>query len=99
LNSVPHWLLKIQSTPPHGRLAHISAHDSILLVSLPGVVETFKFALDEMTHRIDFKLVNLWHGENANVTQNDLNTRLDEPENQWNVHLVSYHTLTLRAKS
>jgi hypothetical protein len=27
LHSVPHWRLKIQSTPPHGRLTHISAHD------------------------------------------------------------------------
>jgi hypothetical protein len=34
----------------------------------------------------------------VNLTHEDLNTSLDEPENRWNIHLVSYDTLTSRAK-
>jgi len=51
-----------------------------------------------MTHGTDFNLVNLFHAENANLTHKDLNTSMDEPENRWNIHLVSYDTLTSRAK-
>jgi len=98
LNSVPCRLLEIQITLPHGHPALISAHEPILVVTMPGVAETFKTVIDEMTHRTDFKLVNLLHAENANLTHEDLNTSIDEPENQWNIHLVSYDTLTSRAK-
>jgi hypothetical protein len=98
LNSVPHRLLEIQTTPPHGHPTPISAHESILVVTLPGVAETFKTVIDEMTHGTNFKLVNLLHPENANLTHKDLNTSIDEPENRWNIHLVSYDTLTSRAK-
>jgi len=51
-----------------------------------------------MTHGTDFKLLNLLHAENANLTLEDLNSSIDEPENRWNIHLVSYDTLTSRAK-
>jgi len=98
LNSVPHWLLEIQTTPPHGQPALISAHEPILVVTMPGVAETFKTVIDDMTHGTNFKLVNLLHAENANLTNEDLNTSIDEPENRWNIHLVSYDTLTSRAK-
>jgi hypothetical protein len=98
LNSVPHRPLEIQTTPPHGDPALISAHEPILVVPLPGVAESFKTVIDEMTHGTDFKLVNLLHAENANLTHEDLNTSIDEPENQWNIHLVSYDTLTSRSK-
>jgi hypothetical protein len=98
LNSVPRRLLEIQTTPPHGHPALISAHEPILVVTMPGVAETFKTVIDEMTHGTDFKLVNLLHPENANLTHEDLNTSIDEPENRWNIHLVSYDTLTSRAK-
>jgi len=81
LNSVPHPLLEIQSTPPHRDPALISAHEPILVVTMPGVAETFKSVIDEMTHGTDFKLVNLVHTENANLTQEYLNTSIDEPEN------------------
>jgi hypothetical protein len=81
LNSVPRRLLEIQSTPPHGHPALISALEPILVVTMPGVAETFKSVIDEMTFGTDFKLVNLLHAENANLTHEDLNTSIDEPEN------------------
>jgi hypothetical protein len=48
---------------------------------MPRVADTFKSDIDEMTHGTDFKLVNLLHTENANLTQEDLNTSIDEPGN------------------
>ena len=81
LISVPHWLIEIQITPPHGHPALLSALEPILVVTLPGVAENFKFVIDEMTHQTVSKLVNLWHTENANLTHNDLTTSIDEPEN------------------
>jgi hypothetical protein len=62
------------------------------------MAQRFKTAIDEMTHGSDFKLVNLMLTENANLTHKNLNTSSDEPENRWNIHLVSYDTLTSRAK-
>jgi hypothetical protein len=35
----------------------------------------------------------------VNLTEEDLNTSLAEPENRWNIHLLSFETLTSRAKS
>jgi hypothetical protein len=66
---------------------------------MPGVAETFKTGIDEMIHRTDFKLVNLLHAENANLTHKDLNTSIDEPEHRWNIHLVLYDTFTSRVKT
>jgi len=98
LNSAPRRLLEIQSTPPHGDPALISALEPILVVTMPRVAETFKSVINEMTHGINFKLANLLHTKNANLTQEDLNTSIDEPEHRWNIHLMSYDTLTSRAK-
>jgi len=92
LNSVPHRLLEIQTTPPHGHLAHISAPEPILVVTMPGVAETVMTVIDEMTHGTNFKLVNLLLAENANLTHEDLNSSIEEPENRWNIHLVSFDT-------
>ena len=61
---------------------------------MPGVAETFKSVIDEMTHGTDFKLVNLLHAENGNLTHKSLNTSIDEPANRWIIHLLSYDTLT-----
>jgi len=98
LNSVPRRLLEIQSTPPHGDPALISALEPILVVTMPRVAETFKSVIDETTHGTDFKLVNLLHTKNANLTHKDLNTSIDLPENLLNTHLVLYDTLSSRAK-
>ena len=38
LNSVPRRLLEMQTTPPHRHPALISAHEPILVVTMPGVV-------------------------------------------------------------
>src|SRR5882757_11103657 len=74
LNSVPRRLLEIQTTPPHGDPALISAHEPILVVTMPGVQETFKTVIDKMTHGTDFKLVNLLQAKNAYLPHADLNT-------------------------
>jgi hypothetical protein len=97
-NSVPRRLLEFQTTLPHGHPAHILAHDPILVVTMPGVAETFKTVTNELTHRTDLKPVNSSQYENAYLTYEDLNTSIDDPENRWNIHLVSYDTLTSRAK-
>jgi len=84
--------LEIQTTPPHGHPALVSALEPILVVTMPGVAETSKTVINEMTHGTKFKLVSLLHTENANLTHEDLNTSIDEPENRWNIHLVWYDT-------
>jgi hypothetical protein len=95
---VPCRLLEIQATPPHGHSALVLGLEPILVVTMPGVAQTFKTVIDKMTHGTDFKLVNLLHAENASLTHGNQNTSIDKPENRWNIHLVSYDTLTSRAK-
>jgi len=97
-NSVPGPVLEIQSTSPHGHPALISALERILVLTMPGVAETSKSFVDEMIFGTDFKIVNLLHAENANLTHEDLNTSIDEPEKRWKIHLVLYDTFTSRAK-
>ena len=97
-NSVPRRLIEIQSTLLQGHPALTSTFESILVATMPGVAETFNSVIDEMTYECDFKLINLLHMENANLTHKDLNTSIEEAENRWNIQHVSYHTLTLRAK-
>jgi hypothetical protein len=65
---------------------------------MPGVAETFKSVIDEMTYGSDFKLINLLQVENVNLTDEDLTTSFDQLESQWNIHIVLYDTLTSRAK-
>jgi len=98
LNSMPLRLLEILTTPPHGHPALVSALVPILVVTMPRVAETFTTVIDEMTHRTDIKLLNLLHAKNANLTYKDLNTGIDEPDNWWNIHIVSFDNLTSRAK-
>jgi hypothetical protein len=98
LNFVPHRLLVIQTTPPHGVPASESALEQILLVTMPRVAETFKTVIDKITHVTKFKLVNISHTANAKPTDEDLNTSLDKPDNRCIIHLVSYDTTTSRAK-
>jgi hypothetical protein len=62
-----------------------------VVVTISVVAETFKNVIEEITHGTNFKLVNLLHAENANLTHEDLNTSIDEPENQWNFHFVSHY--------
>ena len=97
-NSVPCRRMAIQTTPLQGHPVLSSALGPILVVTMPGVAETFKSVIDEMTFATDIKLIDSLPAENVNLTNNDLNTSLDKPENQWNIHLVAYDTLTSRAK-
>jgi len=98
LNSMPRHLLEIQTTPPHGPPALVSALQPILVVTMRGVAEIVKTVIDEMIHGIDFELVNLLHTKCANLTHGNLNTSIEEPENWWNMPLVWYDILTSRAK-
>jgi len=98
LNSMPCHVLEIQTSPPHGHPALVSAIEPILVVTMSAVAETFKTIIDEIIHGTNIKLVNLSQGENANLTHKDLNTSIDEAENQWNIHLVSYNTSTSGVK-
>jgi len=98
LNCVPSRLLEIQTTPPHGHAPLILAHEPLLVVSMPGVAETFKTVTNEMTNGTDFKLVNSLLTTNATLTHEDLNTCIDKPDIRWNIHLVLYDTLTSRSK-
>jgi len=61
LNSVPRCLLEIQTTRSHRHPAWILALQPISVVTMPGMAETFKPAIDEMTHVTDFILINLLH--------------------------------------
>jgi len=97
-NSVTRHLIDILKTPPQVLSALTSALELMLVVTIPRVAETLKSVIDEMTFATDFQLINLLHTEHVNRTHEDLNTSLDEPENKWNIHLVSYDTLTSRAK-
>jgi len=98
LNSVPCRLIETQKTPPLGHPVLSSTLEPILVVTMPRVAERFMIVIDNMTFTADFTLINLLHVENVNLTHEDLNTSLDEPEIRWNIHLVSYDTFTSRAK-
>jgi len=99
LNSTPRCLLEIQSTPPHWDPALISALEKMLGLTMPGVGETVKCFIDDMTDGTDFKLVILFHAKNANLTHENLNCSVDDPGNRSNIYLVLYDTLTSRAKA
>jgi len=57
-NSVPRHLIEIQKTPLQVHPALTSTVEPILVVTRPGVAETFKSVIDEMTLPTDFKLIN-----------------------------------------
>ena len=95
---MPLSLWEIQSTLPNRNPALVPALEPILMVTIPGVVDTFMTVIDKMTPGTNFTLANLFHAENANLTQKDLKTSIDGPENRMNIHLVSYNTCTARAK-
>jgi len=80
-NSVLRGLSEIQSTPPQAQPVLSSAFEPILVVTMPRVAETFKSVIDEMIYATDFKLINLLHLENANLTHENPNCSIDEPEN------------------
>ena len=97
-NSLPCHMSEIQTTPPQGHTPLTSTLEPILMVTMPRVAETLQSIIDEITYGNDFKLIKLFHMENGNHSHNDLNTSIDEPENQWNMHLGFYATWTNWAK-
>jgi len=98
LNSVPRHLLEIPTTPPHWHPAHILTLQPIMVVTMPGVAKALKSVIDKMTHATNFKCVHMLHTKNAYFTQYHLNTCINESENQPDLHLLLYDTLTSRAK-
>jgi len=97
-NSVPHRPTEIQESPPQRHPELKFPLEPILVVRMPGVADTFKSVINEITFATYFKLIKLLHAGNANLTHEDLNTSLGKPENRWSIHLVLYDTLTSRAK-
>jgi hypothetical protein len=97
-NSVLRRLSEIQATPPQSHAALTLAFEPILVLARPGVAETLISVIDEMTYGTDLMLINQLDAENLNLTHEDLNTSTDEPDNQWNITLVSYDTLTSTVK-
>jgi len=93
LNSVPRPILEIQTTPALRHPVLTSAVKSIVVLSILGETETFNSVIDETTYETDFRLVNLLHAENGNLTHKNLNASIDEPDNWWNVHFVSSDAL------
>ena len=80
LNSVLFLLLEIQTTTPHGHPALVSALEPILMDTMPGVAETIKTVIEEMTCGTESKLVHLFHAKNANLTHEYLNSSIDKLE-------------------
>jgi len=97
-NSVPSHHLEIQTTPPWGDPELTSALKPILVVWVPRGAETFNDGIDVVTFRSDLKLTNSLHAEQVSIPQADLNTNIEEPENQLNFPLGSRATLTSRIK-
>jgi hypothetical protein len=93
-NAVPCHLSETQSTPPQGHPALTSAVEPMRMVTWPRVAEKFKTVIDEITYETDFKLIELLHAKNANLTHESLNTNIAEPGNRWNICSVFYDTLT-----
>jgi hypothetical protein len=87
-NLVPCSISQIQSTPPQEPPTLTSASRPILVVTMPGVAKTFICVIDNMTYGTYFTLINMLYAEKANLTHEDLNTRIDKPENRWNIHIV-----------
>ncbi|KAF8537453.1 hypothetical protein BDD12DRAFT_806924 [Trichophaea hybrida] len=97
-NLVLHWLLEIKTTPPYGHPCLVSAHEPILIVTLPGICEMCQSGIKDMSHNTDFTIIDLLEPNHYNLTNEDLNASADEPERKWKIHLKSYNTLTARAK-
>jgi hypothetical protein len=98
IESVPCCLLQIQPTPPHWHPALITAHEPIMVVTMPRVAQNFNTVINEMIHGTDFYLAQLLHRTNANLTHEDPNTGSDELDTQWNIDHVLYDTITSSAK-
>ena len=80
LNSVPCHLMEIQTTPPHGHPALVSALQPIVVVTMARVAETVKNVINEMIRGTDLKQVNLLHADNARLTHDNLNTSFEQAE-------------------
>ena len=81
LNSAPRRRqIKIHTTPPDWHPVLTLTVEPILVVTMPGVADTFKSVIEEMTYGTNFKVLYLLHMENVNLTHEDLNSSIDEPE-------------------
>jgi len=98
LNSVACRFSEFQATPPQGHPSLPSARELFLVVWISRVAEIFQIVIYEITFETHFKLVILLHALNENLTNEDLNTRIDKRKNRWNIHVISCGTLTSRAK-
>src|ERR1700731_1267736 len=60
-NPVPCQLLDIKMIPPYGHPCLVSAHEPILIVTLPGICEMFKSVIKDMSYDTDFTMIDLFH--------------------------------------
>jgi len=96
--SLAHSLLEIKTSSPLQHPAPSLELELILVVTMSGVADRFYSIINEMTYWTDFKLVNMFHGNNSNLTNNDLYPKIPQPEYQWNTDSVSYDTFTCQVK-
>jgi hypothetical protein len=80
LSFVFHCVIVIQKSPLQGYLALTSSMEQILVVTMPSVAEMFKCVINAMSYGSDFKLINLLHTDNVNLTQKHLNDSIDVSE-------------------
>lgn len=98
LNALSCHLEKIQSAPALGQPVCTSPLQPIIVVTMPGLVETFKRVIKETTYGTNFKLVNLEDVEYGNLTHENLDTCIDKLDNQWNIHVVLSDTSTSKVQ-
>lgn len=74
-------LLDILTTRDLQYPALTSALEPIVLVTIAGVAEAFMSVINVITYKTYFKQLNLLDSEGANLTDEDLNTSINKPEN------------------
>jgi hypothetical protein len=71
----------IEITPAVGQSAHTSALKPISVISMSSVAEPRQRVCEVMTYGTDVKPVIELDMDNVKVTNNDLNTSVEQPEN------------------
>jgi hypothetical protein len=93
-----HWSCwEMQTTSLDTNSVKLPGLESLVKVSMPWLLLIFVRLFNVINDWADYKLLNIFHIRNANLTHNDLNARIDKQENWWNVHNDSYSTLKSRA--
>jgi len=92
LNSVPNYILEIQTALLVRHPAPKSPHELILLVTMCRVTERFRRGMNEITYETKYNLVNWFAGENVNFNNKNLNTTIVKLEYRCHIHLILFDT-------